>query len=195
MKLRRLAEAIGALALLVCAFWLGARLQPTLTPGQAVREIADPTVVSLTVRDSAGARVPIVEPGSPSVIMISASTCGYCARSLADIASIAQGRQATRLRMLTLDGVEHGVRMAANAGVTGVWHAEPDGRAAETMLTLNVPGTPVFLLVDSEAVVRRSMPGYPGRDGLAPWVAVMLGDTESIDAPSADNLLQTPGGP
>lgn len=183
------------MALLVGAFWLGMRLQPSVGPGQAVREVADPVVASLTVRDGAGNRVPLAEPGSPAVIMISASTCGYCARSLADIASMSGGRPVSQLRMLTLDGLEHGVRMGATAGLTGVWHAEPDGRAAGTMLALNVPGTPVFLLVDSGAVVRRSMPGYPGREGLAPWVAVMLGDADSIDTSPAGSLLRTPGAP
>lgn len=191
---RRLAEALVALALMAGAFWVGLRMEPRLGTREATSAGASPAVVSLTVRDSSGARVPLAASGEPSVVMISSGRCSYCAISLADMAAISKGEPLTRLRMLTLDGIENGRRMTGQAGTRGVWHAEPDGRSAEAMLALNVPGTPVFLMVDAEGRVRQSMPGYPGREGLRPWVAVMVGDADSLEQQAQVPLETTPVG-
>lgn len=180
------------MVLMVAAFWIGLRMAPQNTMRGAGFVETQPAIVSLTVRDSSGARVPLAEPGEAAVVMISSGSCSYCARSLADIARIADGDPVHRLRILTLDGVDNGRRMTSQAGTLGVWHAEPDGRASEAMLALNIPGTPVFLLVDDEGRVRRSMPGYPGRDGLVPWVDVMLGRADSLVHASEASLTRTP---
>lgn len=188
---RRLAEGTLALVLLAGAFWAGLQLEPRVSPGRPAA-LAEPTAVTLTVRDATGARLPLAPDGEPAVVMINSGSCAYCARSLADVAALSDGQPVPRLRILTLDGVQVGERMAARAGVNGAWHAEPDGPSAEAMLALNVPGTPVFLLLDADGRVRRSMPGYPGREGMRPWVAVMLGDVDTLVAADDAPLSRTP---
>jgi hypothetical protein len=63
--------------------------------------------------------------------------------------------------------------MLADAGVAGAVLIGPATDAAKVLFTFRIQGTPTFVAVDRQGVVRRLMPGYPGPDELRRWVPVM----------------------
>ena len=191
---RRALEGGIALVLLGLAFWAGLQLERKTAPAQYLGFAADSNAPapSLTVRDAAGSTVLLAGAGEPTVVMISSTSCGYCGRSLADIGNIANGDSLPRFRILTLEGIAGGQEMTRRAGLVGAWHAEPVGRSTAALISLNLPGTPVFMLLDSEGRVRRTMPGYPGREGLRAWVDVMRGISDSIVTPESGELRTNP---
>ena len=163
-----------------------------LSPAALSFNDSDRPAPSLSVRDASGNVVSLVAEGEPAVVMISSTSCGYCARSLSDIAGIANGDSLPRLRVLTLEGTSGGQAMARQAGVIGAWHAEPVQRSAAALIELNLPGTPVFMMIDAAGRLRRTMPGYPGREGLRAWVSVMSGASDSLVAPNWQELQRSP---
>lgn len=132
------------------------------------------------VRASDGRRVALAAEGQPTVVMVSSLTCPVCKESLRDFAARADAAGLPRLRMVTLEGAAAGDAMLQAAGLTGVWHAGPADHAGATLLTFQFPGTPTFLLLDATGRVRAAMPGYPGREAFAPWLAVITGERDEL---------------
>ncbi len=128
------------------------------------------------VRNADGATVPIVNDGEPAIVMINSRTCGYCKMALRDLGAYANGRDASRLRMLTLEGAADGLPMLQAANIVGAVPLGPATSQAQVLLTFRYRGTPTFVAVDAEGRIRGTMPGYPGPERLASWFDVMLGD-------------------
>ncbi len=112
-------------------------------------------------------------PGQPTVLMINSTSCGFCKQSLRDLATLSGGRPLPGLRVLTLEGAREGMPMVTAAGVRGVEFIGPASDAARVLFTFRIQGTPTFVAIDRHGVVRRLMPGYPGRDELRRWLPVM----------------------
>lgn len=128
----------------------------------------------MMVKDVAGRTVPAVEAGEPAIVMINSTTCGYCRQTLRDLSGYARGRAAPRLRVITLEGADAGLRMLEAAGVSGAVALGPAVSASQLERTLRNPGTPTFLAIDGRGRVQETMPGYPGGERLATWFDVML---------------------
>lgn len=135
-------------------------------------------VGNLHVRDAAGNVVPLVTKGEPAIIMVSSVTCQWCKKSLKDLGEIAAGRPLPRLKFLTLEGAADGAPMLAKEHITGAQLIGPSGGRDQVMLTFRYPGTPTFLAVDREGHVVGTMPGYPMREVMKQWFAVMVGDRD-----------------
>jgi thioredoxin-related protein len=120
--------------------------------------------------------VPIVNDGEPAIVMINSRTCGYCKMALRDLGAYANGRDASRLRMLTLEGAADGVPMLRDANIVGAVPLGPATSQTQVLLTFRYRGTPTFVAVDADGRIRGTMPGYPGPERLASWFDVMLGD-------------------
>ena len=128
------------------------------------------------VRDLNGTTVPIVNDGEPAIVMINSRTCGYCKIALRDLGEYANGRSASRLRMLTLEGAPEGLPMLQAANVRGAVPLGPATSQSQVLLTFRYRGTPTFVAVDGEGRIRGTMAGYPGPERLATWFDVMLGE-------------------
>ena len=163
----------GALAFVVPAMRVPASGAPSLhRTGRAPRTIS---LGGVQLKDTAGVTVPIVVPGEPAIVMVNSITCVWCEAALRDFAAAEPGRTLVRLRVVTLEGAAPGARMLAHAGVRPGVSSGPSDESARTLLSLQFPGTPVFVAVDSASHVIASLPGYPGREAMASWLAVMLG--------------------
>ena len=138
------------------------------------------SLAAYAVQDEAGQRVPLAPAGEPAVVMVSSESCSVCAETFDLLANEAGAGALPRLRVVTLEGAAAGARMLAQHGLSGVWHAGPADGAGRTLLTFQFPGTPTFLLLDEHGHVRAAMPGFPGRERFAPWVAVMRGVRDSL---------------
>ena len=136
-------------------------------------------VGNLRVRDAAGKVVPLVTKGEPAIIMVSSVTCQWCKKSLKDLGEIAAGRPLPHLKFLTLEGAADGAPMLAKEHITGAQLIGPSGGRDQVMLTFRYPGTPTFLAVDREGHVVATMPGYPMREVMKQWFAVMAGDRDT----------------
>ena len=179
--------ALAVAGLLVVAFRVGLDVdrRPAVArpEGGAARVAADPaleglgrSLAQLRVRTASGEVVPAAPRGEPSVVMVSSVTCGYCERSLRDLATMAQGRALPRLRVVTLEGAAPGAEMLTRFGIRGALSTGPMGNAEQVLLTFRIPGTPVFASVDSAGRLTQIVPGYPGPEGLAPLFKVMAGE-------------------
>lgn len=131
------------------------------------------------VRDARGRTVPLVPAGEPAVVMISSRTCGWCKRALGDLGAMAAGRPLPRLRLLTLEGAGEGAPMVAKEKISGAVLLGPADGADQVQLTFRYPGTPTFLAVDRRGRVVRTLPGYPIREELRHWFAVMVGERDT----------------
>ena len=173
--------AVGvALAIAVPAIHAPVRDVPG---GQALHRTGNPprtiSLGGVRLLDTSGAVVPIAKLGEPAIVMINSVTCVWCEAALRDFAADAPGRVLSRLRVVTLEGAAGGARMLAHAGVKAGVVSGPGDEPARTMLSLQFPGTPVFVAVDSASHVIASLPGYPGRGAMRSWLAVMLGERAS----------------
>jgi hypothetical protein len=128
---------------------------------------------SAVISDTGGRVVPLAAPGDVSVLMINSTSCGFCRESLAELGRLTKGHPLPGLRVLTLEGAADGQTMLAAAGVVGAVLIGPATDAAKVLFTFRIQGTPTFVAVDRQGVVRRLMPGYPGPDELRRWVPVM----------------------
>jgi len=128
------------------------------------------------VRNIDGATVPIVNDGEPAIVMINSRTCGYCKIALRDLGQYANGRSASRLRMLTLEGAPEGLPMLQDANIRGAVALGPATSQSQVLLTFRYRGTPTFVAVDGDGRIRGTMAGYPGAERLASWFDVMLGE-------------------
>jgi hypothetical protein len=148
---------------------------PTSQEAPSVRE----ALGRFAVRDARGRTVPLVPDGEPAVVMISSRTCGWCKRALRDLGEMAGGRPLPRLRLLTLEGAAEGAPMVAKEAIAGAVLLGPAGSADQVQLTFRYPGTPTFLAVDRRGRVVRTLPGYPIREEMRHWFAVMVGDQDT----------------
>lgn len=135
-------------------------------------------VGAFRVRDTTGAIVPLVTKGEPAILMISSITCGWCKKSLKDLGELSAGRPLPRLKLLTLEGAMGGQSMLAKEHITGAQLLGPSGSRDQVLLTFRYPGTPTFVAIDSSGRVVATIPGYPMREVLKSWYAVMVGDTD-----------------
>jgi hypothetical protein len=135
-------------------------------------------VAALTVRTLDGRTLPLTAIDEPAVVMVVSTSCGVCKEALADFGRM--GRPMPRLWLVTLEGAARGVAMTRAAGVQGVVHAGPPTPAAEALFTFQVQGTPTFVALDAGGRVQDVLPGYPGREAIAPWVSVMTGEREAL---------------
>jgi hypothetical protein len=176
---RRVRNLVAACAVMAAAVWLGLRMTagdeaavPQPVPGLA-------SVVGFDMRSLDGTVVPVATPGTPSVVMVSSETCGYCKRALGDLGAMSGGRPLPRLRLVTLEGAAGGVSMLRDAGVTGATLLGPTSSRDRTLLTFQLPGTPTFVALDARGRVTHAMVGYPGREALASWYRVMAGEQQT----------------
>ncbi len=177
------ARALAATFILAAAFiYLVKTFREVEVP---VRAESDPNgaavsdaIGSFSVQDSSGATVSLITPGEPSIVMINSTTCGWCKRALADIGEMANGRPVPRLKLLTLEGANFGAPMLAKENIVGATLIGPGGPSDQVLLTFRYPGTPTFVAIDRNGKVARTMPGYPIRDEMKHWLAVMVGDQD-----------------
>ncbi len=137
-------------------------------------------VATFTVRTLDGRVVPLARIGEPAVVMVVSQSCGVCKEALGDFGRMADGRALPRLWLVTLEGAEHGQAMLDSAGVRGAVLAGPRSKAEEAFFTFQVQGTPTFLALDARGRVQRVFPGYPGREVMAPWLALMTGARDAL---------------
>ncbi len=126
-----------------------------------------------------GSIAPLVVDGEPTIVMISSRTCSWCKQAFADIGEMSGGRAVPRLTVLTLEGAEVGIPMVGREKITGARLVGPASSSGKVFLTFRYPGTPTFVAVDRNGRVVRTMPGYPGRQELQRWFAVMVGEQET----------------
>jgi thioredoxin-related protein len=170
-----------ATVVLAAAFWLGLRLSgsdrdQTAAAPAAVPGLANITGVELRALDGEVARA--AQDGTPTIVMVSSETCGYCKRALRDMGEMSGGRPLSRLRVVTLEGAAGGVPMLRAAGVQGATSLGPASQSARTMLTFQLPGTPTFVALDARGRVTHAMVGYPGREGMASWYRAAAGEQD-----------------
>jgi hypothetical protein len=134
------------------------------------------SLAALRVRTVEGAVVAAAPAGQASVVMVSSVTCGYCERSLRDLAAMSGGRPLPGLRVVTLEGAGPGAEMLERMGIHGAVSMGPVGSSEQVLLTFRIPGTPVFASVDSAGRLTEVVPGYPGPEGLAPLYRVMVAE-------------------
>jgi hypothetical protein len=131
------------------------------------------------VRNLQGKLVPLATKGEPAIVMVSSRTCSWCKRTLKDLGEMSAGRPLPRLKLLTLEGAAEGIPMLAKEGLTGVQMIGPAGSSDQVLLTFRYPGTPTFVAIDRNGRVVQTMPGYPIRQVLQHWYAVMVGDADT----------------
>jgi len=182
---RHLAAGAALVAGVAGMLWLGAR-QDRARGGETDAARAATAqfgpgagVAALTVRTTAGRTTPLAALGTPAVVMIVSRTCGVCEEALADFGRPPR-RPLPRLWVVALEGADAGVAMTQAAGVAGAVHAGPVTPAAAALFTFQIAGTPTFLALDADGRVTRVLPGYPGREAMAPWLRVMAGEADTL---------------
>ncbi len=139
---------------------------------------AEQAIGAFRVRNLAGKVVPLITKGEPVILMISSRTCGWCKRALKDLGELSAGRPLPRLKMLTLEGAADGIPMLAKENIVGAQLVGPFGSSDQVLLTFRYRGTPTFIAIDRNGRVVQTMPGYPMREVMKQWYAVMVGDAE-----------------
>ena len=151
-------------------------------PGSDTASQQEPTaeqaIGALKVRDVSGKTISLVTKGEPAIIMVSSVTCSWCKRALKDLGELSAGRPLPRLKFLTLEGAADGAPMLAKEHITGAQLIGPSGSRDQVLLTFRYPGTPTFVAIDRNGRVVATMPGYPMREVMKSWYAVMVGDQE-----------------
>ncbi len=144
------------------------------TAQQAVAQ----TLGALKVLNEHDKVVPLITKGEPAIIMISSTGCSWCKRALKDLGELSAGRPLPRLKLFTLEGAVGGAPMLAKEKIGGAQLIGPLGLNDQVLLTLRFRGTPTFVAVDRDGRVVASMPGYPMREVMKTWYAVMVGDQD-----------------
>lgn len=139
---------------------------------------AEQAIGALKVRDVQGRVIALVTKGQPAIIMVSSVTCPWCKRALKDLGELSAGRPLPRLKFLTLEGAADGAPMLAKEHITGAELIGPSGSSDQVLLTFRYPGTPTFVAIDRNGRVVATMPGYPMREVMKSWYAVMVGDAD-----------------
>jgi hypothetical protein len=132
----------------------------------------------LKVSNAEGKTVALVTKGEPSILMISSVSCSWCKRALKDLGELSEGRPLPRLKLLTLEGAAGGGPMLEKERLTGVQLIGPLTRGDRVLSTLQFRGTPTFVAIDRNGRVVATMPGYPMREVMKTWYAVMAGDAD-----------------
>lgn len=152
-------------------------------PGSDTAPSSAPTAAralgAFSVTDLEGQKVPLVTAGVPTILMVSSETCGWCKRALKDLGEMSQGRPLPRLTLLTLEGAANGAPMLEREHIAGARLVGPAGSSDQVLLTFRYPGTPTFVAIDRNGRVVKTMPGYPIREEMQHWFAVMVGDQET----------------
>ena len=118
-------------------------------------------------------------PNTPTIVMVSSRTCGWCKRALADLGEMSKGRPLKNLTLLTLEGASEGQPMVDKEHIVGARLVGPAGGSDQVLLTFRFPGTPTFVAIDRNGRVVKTMPGYPIREEMKHWYAVMVGDQDT----------------
>ena len=139
---------------------------------------AEQALGAFRVRNLAGKSEPLVTKGQPVILMVSSRTCTWCKRALKDLGELSAGRPLPRLKVITLEGAAEGVAMLAKEGITGAQLVGPVGSSDQVLLTFRYPGTPTFVAIDRNGRVVKTLPGYPIREEMKHWYAVMVGDQD-----------------
>lgn len=139
---------------------------------------AEQAIGAFKVLDVNGQVIPLITKGQPAIIMVSSVTCSWCKRALKDLGELSAGRPLPRLKFLTLEGAADGAPMLAREHITGAQLIGPSGSSDQVLLTFRYPGTPTFVAVDRNGRVVATIPGYPMREVMKQWYAVMVGDQE-----------------
>jgi thioredoxin-related protein len=155
----------------------------TLVAGTDTAPTSAPTageaIGAFSVRTLHDAVEAVAVPGRATIVMVSSETCGWCKRALADLGEMAAGRPLPNLTLLTLEGAREGVPMLEKEGIVGARLVGPAGSSDQVLLTFRYPGTPTFVAIDRNGRVVKTMPGYPIREEMRHWFAVMVGDQET----------------
>ncbi len=133
---------------------------------------------TLKVSNAQGKSVPLLTKGEPAIVMISSVSCSWCKRALKDLGELSAGRPLPRLKLLTLEGAAEGGPMVAKEHLTGVQLIGPLAHDDRVLATLRFRGTPTFVAIDRNGRVVATMPGYPMREVMKTWYAVMVGDED-----------------
>ena len=154
-----------------------------VVPGTDTAPSSAPTasqaIGAFQVRNANDALTTLAVRNTPTIVMVSSRTCGWCKRALADLGEFSNGRPLPNLTILTLEGANEGRPMVDQWKVFGARLVGPAGSADQVLLTFRYPGTPTFVAIDRNGRVVRTMPGYPSRAELRRWYAVMAGDQET----------------
>ena len=151
---------------------VAARAPLVARTGEAPRAL---TLEALRLSDTLGVPIDFARAGVPQVVMINSTTCGVCTRALADFRDASARGPLVRLAVVTIEGADSGAILLRAARLVPAQVLGPANEGARSTLTFQFPGTPVFLALDSAARVIASLPGYPGREAMVPWVDVMAG--------------------
>lgn len=137
---------------------------------------ASQTMGAYQVRTVDNTLTTLAVPNTPTIVMVSSRTCGWCERTLADLGEFSDGRPLPNLTLLTLEGAREGQPMVDHWKVNGARLVGPARSSDEVLLTFRYPGTPTFVAIDRNGRVVKTLPGYPRRAELRRWYAVMAGD-------------------
>jgi hypothetical protein len=186
--LPRSVSPAGAVALaLVIALgaWMGMRTaggratdEAPMTRAAAIAAGPGAALVGLPVRTIDGAAASLRAAGTPTVVMISSETCGFCKAALRDMGQVAAGRPLSGLRLVTLEGAAAGLPMVEMAHVAGATLVGPASAAAAAHWAFQIQGTPTFVALDANGRVTGTMVGYLGPEQFRSWIDVMLGTRE-----------------
>ena len=151
-----------------------------VVPGTDTAPASAPTAArsigAFQVRGADDALTTLAVPNTPTIVMVSSLTCSWCKRALADLGEMANGRPLPNLTLLTLEGANEGRPMLDKEHIVGARLVGPAGSSDQVLLTFRYAGTPTFVAIDRNGRVVRTMPGYPMREEMKHWYAVMAGD-------------------
>jgi hypothetical protein len=174
------AGAALLVAVIAAGLWLGMRgPQPDGVDDARAATLAGGTgagVVALPVRTIDGATASLTAGGRPTVVMVSSETCTFCKAALNEMGRVAAGRPLDGLRVVTLEGAAAGLPMLQAANVAGATLAGPASAAAAAHWTFQIQGTPMFVALDEQGRVTKTMVGYLGAGELKTWIEVALGE-------------------
>ena len=174
-------EALVLAVALAGGLWIGLRgAGDELAQARLATRTAGPGagVAALTVRTTSGRTLSLGAIGEPAVAMVVSTSCAVCKEALRDFGRA--GRPLPRLWLVTLEGAERGRAMLDSAGVSGAVLAGPPTPAAEALFTFQIQGTPTFVALGADGTVEGVLPGYPGREQIAPWLAMMTGEAATL---------------
>jgi len=163
----------SAVAARTMATVAGSDTAPTTAPSAAE------AMGAFSVRTLQNTVEAVAVSGRPTIVMVSSQTCGWCKRALADLGEMAGGRPLTNLTLLTLEGASVGTPMVEKESIVGARLVGPAGSSDQVLLTFRYPGTPTFVAIDRNGRVVKTMPGYPIREEMRHWFAVMVGDQDT----------------
>ena len=170
MKQRLSLTHVLVAGFLVVGLWIGTRLEPAVSAAAA----PVPPLKVTELKGTVGSRARVAELTGETVVMLSSESCGYCKETLRELQKHANGKAASGLWVVNLEGATSADEMLRVAGIAGARALGPATSATQTLLTFQTPGTPVFAVLDSTGAIVRVLSGYPGREKMRDWFATML---------------------